>query len=73
MKEFNQFKGNDILSDWNNIYYDFDNIVKKYQFDYFIIYKDKEIDILIKKAYNYEKLYEDNYFILWRIPKDINT
>ncbi len=67
MKEFNKFDGDDILTDYQNIYYNFDEISKKYQFNYYILYKDNKLNILIDKAYNYNKLYEDDYFILWEV------
>ena len=66
-KEFNDFSGNDILTDLNNFYYDFDNMLEKYKFDYFIVNKDKELDILIRKGYDYKLLYEDEYFVLWEV------
>lgn len=70
MRPFNKFNGNDILTDYLNIYFDFDNIVNKYHFDYFIICKNSEIDIIINKYYPYNKIYDDKMFVLWKIENN---
>ena len=50
---FNKFDGSDILSDLKVMYYQFDNIVKKYQFDYmhYLLYFHL-IEILYKNDHN---------------------
>ena len=67
LKEFNNFEGNDIFTDYFNIYNKFDEIMKKYNFDYMILYKSNKLNILIEKAYKFEKIYEDSNFVLYKV------
>jgi len=67
LKEFNEFNGDDIFTDYSNMFTNFDLMIVKYKFDYFIVYKNSDLDILISKGYNYLKLYEDDNYILWKV------
>ncbi|MBR3660740.1 MAG: hypothetical protein IKN63_02430 [Bacilli bacterium] len=66
-KEFNNFSGSDILTDSNKAFNCLDNIIDKYKFDYLILLKDSQLDVLVRKGYQFEKEYEDIYFVLWKV------
>ncbi len=60
VKEFNG--GYDIISDYLKVfnYYSYEEILKKYNFDYLIVYKNDSLDVFLELNENYEKVLEEN-------------
>lgn len=65
-KEFNNV---DILEDWLNVINctkHYDEIFEKYNIDYAIVYNTEKINTYLSKDENYIKLYEDDYFSIYK-------
>ena len=65
-KEFNNV---DILEDWLNVINctkHYDEIFEKYNIDYAIVYNTEKINTYLSKDENYTKLYEDDYFSIYK-------
>ena len=68
-KEFNDVE---ILQDWLNVRdfkVHYDEIFKKYNIDYVLVYNEEGINTYLDKDSNYEKIYKDEYFSIYNVKK----
>lgn len=68
-KEFNDVE---ILQDWLNVRdfkVHYDEIFKKYNIDYVLVYNEEGINTYLNKDSSYEKIYKDEYFSIYNVKK----
>ena len=66
--EFNGDKDRDIFTDFLNassLSIDYNELYEKYGITHLLIYKNSKMDLLVSRDLAYNKLYEDNNFILY--------
>ena len=66
--EFNGDENRDIFTDFLNgssLSLDYNELFEKYGITHLLIYKNSKMDLLVSKDMAYNKLYEDNNFILY--------
>ena len=66
--EFNGDKDRDIFTDFLNassLSIDYNELFEKYGITHLLIYKNSKMDLLVSRDLAYNKLYEDNNFILY--------
>lgn len=68
-KEFNDVE---ILQDWFDVCkcrVHYDDIFKKYNIDYVLVYNKEGINTYLNKDSSYDKIYEDEYFSIYNVKK----
>lgn len=64
-----EFNNVDILEDWVNVINGtkhYDELFEKYNIDYAIVYNTEKINTYLSKDEDYTKLYEDDYFSIYK-------
>jgi hypothetical protein len=71
IKEFNG--GKDIANDYKNIHKlnKYKNIFKKYEFDYALVYKESTLDYILTLDDNFENIYDDDSFVIYKVNKEM--